>query len=115
MNTHEDRENLLNGMLSLRSLCHKIARNSKHTQEVLWSRGPKRPTLTTTISWGLHFDDLNLVFKPIVFVMSTSLSRDSRILLELGKAIEERLVRLKEQEPWPDTIPDEWLHNGDNL
>ena len=105
MTTNLDRENILAGMRALKSLCLKVARESAHLQ-TLDLKGKK-----VTIAWRLDFDSDNLTFDPMVQTIPESGSMGSRTdadLQALNERIASRLRHLKEYEPWPSVIPEDW-------
>ena len=64
------------------------------------------------IAWRLVFDSENLTFEPSVQAIPDSCSSGSRTEVDfqsLNKRIENRLLHLKEYEPWPSVIPEDWL------
>jgi hypothetical protein len=104
--TNLDRENILTGMRALKSLCIKVAKESAHLQ-TLDLKGRK-----VTIAWRLDFDSDNLTFDPTVQTIPESGSSGSRTdedLQALNERIASRLRHLKEYEPWPVVIPEDWL------
>ena len=125
MTTNQDRENILTGMRALKSLCLKVAKESAHLQTldlkgrkvtIAW-RSAHLQTLDlkgrkVTIAWRLDFDSDNLTFDPTVQTIPESGSMGSRTdenLQALNERIASRLRHLKEHEPWPVVIPEDWL------
>lgn len=116
MTTHEDRENILAGLRALQAYCLKLERESKHLQQASW-KGKQ-----ITVTWGLAFDGELLTFEPWVQVFSGEIifgladEEATRIeceRLELVGRLERKLIHLKEHEPWPPVLPDEWLRNDE--
>lgn len=102
--THDDRENLLLGLRALCQQCRKIVRESKRLQTCVWKGFP------VTVAWRLDFREESLTFNPWVKVIPHKSGRPSlRDLKVLTARLMNRLTILKEHEPWPITIPAEWL------